>query len=279
MRRFLVLIISISMVALTAAPALTVPAQGDDRWALLIGIDDYQGTTRSNVGAVGDVNSFKTLLVQKGWREDRIRVLTDSAATQAGIRQGLQWMVDNCGPSSYCVVHYSGHTKQMNNVGGSEGLHEYLWPNDNQFISDDEFSDYMRRLRGYVWIDIAACEAAGFDNGASSSRRLFTAASQESEKGYEDPSWATSVWTGLLVNRAILGGEADTNGDGAVTLNEAFPWAAERAARETASQSFGPQRPYRAGGEETEFFGPGTSAAAASAAPPAKGCILMILCL
>ena len=256
----------------SAVPALTAPAQGDDKWALLIGVDHHQGRTRSNVGAVGDANAFRNLLIQKGWREDRIRMLTDSGATQNAIRQGLQWMVDNCGENSYCVVHYSGHTKQMNNAGGREGLHEYLWPHDNRFISDDEFSDYMRRLRGYVWIDIAACEASGLDNGASSPRRLFTAASQEHEKGYEDPSWGTSVWTGLLVERAMLRGQADSNGDGTVTLSEAIPWATEKAPHYTTGQSHGPQHPYRAGGEETEFFVPEAAAPAAKA----KSCLLFL---
>jgi len=258
----------------TVLPAFGAPPQGDDKWALIIGVDHHQGRTRSNVGAVGDANAFHTLLSANGWREDRIRMLTDSGATQAAIRQGLQWIVDNCGPESQCVVHYSGHTKQMNNAGGSEGLHEYLWPHDNRFISDTEFADYMRRLRGYSWIDISACEAAGFDDGISSPRRLFTAASQEHEKGYEDPSWRQSVWTGLLVERAMFRGQADSNGDGHVSLAEALPWAIEQAPRYSTGQSHGPQHPYRAGGEETDFFAP-----QAPAATPPKQCILLIICL
>jgi len=257
----------------TAFPAVAAPAQGDDKWALIIGVDQHQGATRTNVGAVGDANAFRTLLTQNGWREDRMRVLTDAGATQAAIRQGLQWIVDHCGPESQCVVHYSGHTKQMNNAGGSEGLHEYLWPHDNRFISDTEFADYMRRLRGYAWIDIAACEAAGFDHGISSPRRLFTAASQEHEKGYEEPTWRTSVWTGFLVQRALLGGQGDADGDGNVTLSEAIPWATAQAAQYTAGQSHGPQNAYRAGGEETAFFGQ-----QAAAAPRPRTCFLFLFC-
>lgn len=275
MRKLLVIVCSL-LACGTVLPAFGAPPQGDDKWALIIGVDHHQGSTRSNVGAVGDANLFHRLLSANGWREDRIRMLTDSGATQATIRQGLQWMVDNCGESSYCVVHYSGHTKQI--AGGGEGLHEYLWPHDNRFIADTEFADYMRRLRGHAWIDIAACEAAGFDNGISSPRRLFTAASQEDEKGYEDPSWASSVWTGLLVERGILGGQADTNGDHHVTLAEAIPWASSRAPEYTVGQSHGPQHPYSAGGQETDWFGSAHAAAPAPAAAPPKTCLLFILC-
>lgn len=272
MRRAWVLVLCLAATMGVTTPVPAAAAPGDDKWALLIGVDQHQGTTRTNVGAVGDVEAFHSLLTRNGWSTDRIRVLTDSGATQAAIRQGLQWIVDNCGPESQCVVHYSGHTKQMNNVGGSEGLHEYLWPHDNRFISDTEFADYMRRLRGHAWIDISACEAAGFDNGISSPRRLFTAASQEHEKGYEDPSWRQSVWTGLLVDRAMLRGRADANGDGHVTLAEALPWATELAPRYSTGQSHGPQHPYRAGGEETNFF------PAPAQAPAPKSCFLLIFC-
>lgn len=274
MRRILLIACSVLIVA-TAVPASGAPAQGDDKWALIIGINQYQRPTRPTVGSVGDVQAFQQLLSRNGFRPDRVRILTDGNATASAIRAGMQWLVDNCGPSSYCVFHYSGHTKQMNNAGGSEGLREYLWSVNNQFISDEEFAGYMRRLNGYAWIDISACEAAGFDNGISSPRRLFTAASQESEKGFEDPAWGQSIWTGLLVDRAMLRGQADTNGDGQVTLAEAIPFATRQAPVETAGQSPGPQHPYAAGGQETQWFEP----APPPAAPAPRSCLLGLLCL
>ena len=259
--------------ALLAALPGVAPASpfnhGDDRWALIIGIDHFVGRTRPNVGAVGDAVAFSDLLRQKGWRPERMRVLTDQAATADAIRSGMQWMVDNCGPSSYCVVHYSGHTKQMNAPGDGERLHEFLWPHDGRFISDTEFGSYMRQLRGYAWVDVSACEPAGFDHGISSPRRLFTAAAQESEKGFEDPGWGRSVWTGLLVDQALLGRQGDGNGDGHVTLREAIAYANPRATEMTARHTPGPQHPYVAGGEETEWFGP------PAPARPAMRCFLI----
>ncbi len=268
LRRLALLILGLAVVLGTTLPAIAAPAPAPEKWALIIGIDRHQGPTRTNVGAVGDANAFHTLLAQNGWPEDHIRMLTDGAATQAAILEGLQWMVEKCGPSTECVVHYSGHTKQMNNAGGIEGPHEYLWPTDGRFISDTQFADYVRQLQGISWIDIAACEAAGFDHGVSSPRRLFTAASAEDEKGYEEPSWRTSVWTGFLVQRALLGGQGDSNGDGHVTLREAIGWAGEQAAQYTTGQQpYGPQHAYSAGGEETNFFEP--------QAAPARRCLLL----
>jgi hypothetical protein len=269
------------LLAGSAAPVVAAPSHVQDKWALIIGVDVHSGRTRNNIGAVGDAVAFQNLLRTEGWPDDHVRVLTNAQATQAGIRQGMQWLVDHCqSPDSYCIFHYSGHTKQMNNTGGIEGLHEYLWPSDNRFISDDEFAGYMRRLNGYAWIDLANCESGGFDNGISSPKRLVTGASQEHEKGFEYPSWSNSVWTGALVEHGMLGKAADTDGDGHVTLREALPWAAAESARMTQGQSPSPQHPYVAGGEEGDWFPPAAPAsqATSAAAPPPRVCILLIFC-
>jgi hypothetical protein len=258
-------------------PALANPSDtGSDVWALIIGINHHQGKTRTNIGAVGDAVAFQELLSRKGWPAGHVRVLTDFEATAPAIREGMQWLVDNCAATSYCLFHYSGHTKQMATGGDGERVHEYLWPSDNRWISDTEFSGYMRQLRGYSWIDISACEPAGFDDGISNPRRLFTAAAQESEKGFEHSGWHESVWTGLLVDKGLLQGESDTNGDGLNSLEDALSFAIPQAPQVTSRNKPGPQHPYRSGGEETQWFtsGPGGAAPAA----PARSCFLGIFC-
>lgn len=263
--------------------AVSMPAQAgpaeSDRWALLIGIEQYQGRTQDIVGGQGDVNLMRDLLVRNGWSGERIRTLTNHQATASAIRQGLEWIAGNCAsPSSRCVVHYTGHTKRIHTGEGGEGLHEYLWPTDNRFISDTEFAGYMRRLNGHAWINVAACHAAGFDNGISSQKRVFTAASHEHEKAYEHPGWRTSIWNGLLVRDGLLGGQGDTNGDGHVTLAEAFSYGAEQAPRLTARQSTGAQNPYTAGGNLHEWFAPTASTPTVTPAAT-KNCILNLICL
>lgn len=252
---------------------------GDERFALLIGIERYQGRTQDIVGGQGDVNLMRDLLVRNGWRTDRIRTLTNEQATASAIREGLEWIAGSCSsPESRCVVNYTGHTKQISTGEGGEGLHEYLWPTDNRFISDTEFAGYMRRLNGYAWINIAACEAAGFDNGVSSHKRLFTGASAEDEKAYESPSWRTSVWTGLLVRDGMLAGHGDANGDGHVTLAEAFSYAAEQAPQLTARQPTGPQHAYQAGGGLHDWF-PASESPQQATPAAARNCILNLICL
>ncbi|MDQ6728394.1 MAG: caspase family protein [Actinomycetota bacterium] len=277
MRRLLILVplllagvLAAGELAASAAPA---PA-GGDRWALIVGIDHFEGATRTNFGAVADASNFRQTLLRAGWADDHIKVLTDSGARQADIRAGLQWLVDRSSPTSLSVMHYSGHVKQV-------GSTEYLWPHDNRFIADTELASSVQRLRGQAWIDISGCESAGFDEGISAPNRLFTASSQSNEKSYEYPDLRQSVFSSLLVNRGMLQGQADANGDGRVSVQEAFAFAAAQAPGITARQSQGPQHPVMAGWDGTPLFLDAVAAApvATAVAPaptPARTCILFL---
>src|SRR5262249_34924258 len=59
--------------------------------ALLVGINDYPDHPLR--GCVPDITRMRDVLAQHyGVGDDRMRILTDSAATQAGITDGLRWL-------------------------------------------------------------------------------------------------------------------------------------------------------------------------------------------
>lgn len=231
------------------------PPGGLQKWAVVVGIDRFQGKTRPNVGAVGDAIAMRDALVRNGWPEANILMLTDGDATADRIRDAFRWLAERSTDQSYSVFHYSGHVKLQSSADGdNEGTDENLWPYDNKFISDGEFGEAMRAVKGWLWVDIAGCEAAGFDDGISAPQRLFTASSQEPEKSYEHPDWKNSVFTGLMIEQAVLNNQGDKNGDGRVSVTEAFNFAAERAPQITKRQKYGPQHPVITGGDGAEWF-------------------------
>ena len=213
------------------------------QWAVLIGVSKYQSPTKPTVGSAGDVASFLEAMRRAGWDRSHIKTLVDGEATGGSMRAAMQWLVDRSGPDTFTVFHYSGHVKQKS-VG-----QEYLWSVDNQFIPNTEFGDVMRRLRGRAWVDVAGCEAGGFEQGIPSPTRLFTGSSRQTEKSYEHPDWKRSIWTGLTVQQGMLDGMADANKDGVVTIQEAARRAQQRAPEMTSSQAKGPQHPVMAGGD------------------------------
>lgn len=261
MRKF-----AVAAVALVAAAALIVPLQpgraaprhGMERFAVVIGISKYKSPTKPTVGGAGDADVVRRTLLQSGFPPENIVMLVDGAATLDATRSAMRWLVDRSRDDTFTVFHFSGHVKLRGGDRDRDGeaVDEELWLADNRFMVDREFVETLRGLRGDSWINIAGCEAAGFDDGLSSPRRLVTASSQEPEKSYERPDWGKSVFVGLMIDQGIMEGRADANRDRHVSLQEAFAYAAERAPAMTRRQSHGPQHPYTAGGDGTWYLNP-----------------------
>jgi len=278
MRRLVAVVVGALLVSMGGLVASTVavaaPAPTAEKWALVIGITDYDGRTRDTVGGANDAAVVQKALLANGWPADHIRMLVDADATAANIRVGMDWLVQNSTPTSFSVFHFSGHTKQADSGhsgGDNEQFHEFLWGRDNRFVSDREVGARMRALQGHAWINMSNCEAAGFEDGFAGPTKLFTAASREDEKGYERYETGHSILTGLMVKDALLGGAGDADGNGRVSLQEAFAYAAAHAPAQSEGGEYGPQHPVMMGGDGGQWFLGAPVAAEPSAVPPAPG--------
>jgi hypothetical protein len=230
------------------ASSLAASGSGPNVWAVVIGIQNYDAPTHHTYSGDGDTVAFRNLLHRAGWPDDHVLQLVDGAATLGNIRAAMQWLVNHSSPSSFTLFHFSGHVC-ISSAGGCPSGHTFLWSVDNGFISENEFGQVMRGLQGHAWVDISGCESAAFDQGISSPLRLYTAASEPHEKGYEIPSWHESTWTGVAVDQGILQSMGDTDHDGQVSLQESVAWAQGQVAAMTRNQQpYGPQHPYAAGG-------------------------------
>ncbi|MDQ4070134.1 MAG: caspase family protein [Actinomycetota bacterium] len=233
--------------------ASAAPSPTAEKWALVIGITEYDAPTRNTVGGANDARVVQKALLANGWAADRIKMLVDADATAANIVAGMDWLVQNSTPTSFSVFHFSGHTRQADDGhsdGDNEQFHEFLWARNNQFVSDREVGARMRALRGHAWINMSNCEAAGFEDGFAGPTKLFTAASREDEKGYERYETGKSILTGLMVEEALLGGAGDADRNGKVSIQEAFAYAAAAAPGLSAAGEYGPQHPVMMGGDD-----------------------------
>lgn len=219
-----------------------------DRWALLVGISDYAGSTHSTVGGRGDALLIRRVLLENGWRSSHIRLLVDARATADNIVAGMRWLARRSAPTHFALFHYSGHTC-IAGRGPCPSGHYYLWSYDNRMLSEQAVGSLLRQVRGRTWIDYMGCEAAGVVSGLASANRLVTASSRPDEKSYEYTRKHESVWVNLVWRRGFHRGEADHNDNGRVGIREAVGWARRMAPRVTAHQhSFGPQHPQVHGG-------------------------------
>ena len=281
MRRLVAVVSAVVLLSVLAtAGATAAPAPTAEKWALVIGITDYDGRTRDTVGGANDAAVVQKALLANGWPADHIRMLVNADATAPNIRAGMDWLVQNSTPDGFSVFHFSGHTKQADSGhsgGDVEQFHEFLWGAENQFVSDREVGVRMRALQGHAWINMSNCEAAGFEDGFAGPKKLFTAASREDQKGYERYETGHSILTGLMVKDALLGGAGDADGNGRVSLQEAFAYAALHARAQSEGGEYGPQTPVMMGGDGGQWFLGAPVAAKPSAAPPPPGLLRSLI--
>jgi hypothetical protein len=132
----------------------------DDRGrrALLIGIDRYPLLPAHQLrGSVNDVTVISTVLRTRfGFPPDRVSVLTDGDATQAGIRSALATLAGEVQADDVVVLHYSGHGSQRKvdpsrpDLAEGDRLDETIVPSDsgrgsdpNRDITDDELHAWL----------------------------------------------------------------------------------------------------------------------------------------
>ena len=220
--------------ARTAAP--------EDRYAFLVGVQDYRRPTADTIGSRKDVLYIADMLKASGWRAENIRVITDGQVTGRAIREGLGWLAQKGQPGTFSLFHYSGHVKQHGGVSDS------LWPVDRDFVRDTQVAQLLSRVSGRMWVDIAGCEGASFMDGVPNGRVLFSGSSKATEKSYEYPPWGMSVWTGLVFDLGLRQRQADADKDGRTTIGETLRYSQYYAQAITLGQRpHGRQTPQFAG--------------------------------
>ncbi len=167
MRTIVVLLLLLTAGALPVSPAESIGSQGIKR-ALLIGINNYKGAPKLQ-GALNDVDTMRQILLTKwGFAQENITVVTDEAATRAGLLSALEQFVKETGPNDAVYVHYSGHGSQVEDLNGDEQddqLDETLVPQDGRTgevrdITDDELDAIFSKMRAKTaLITLDSCHA------------------------------------------------------------------------------------------------------------------------
>jgi hypothetical protein len=198
---------------------------------VLIGVNRYQGRTQDTLGSVADALAMRQILLDRGWRDDHILVLTDHAATHDRIVRAIDWLARSTDERSTVVFSFSGHLRHRNGVTA-------VWPTDNKFIWAKDFGRLMAPVKaGRMWIAMQGCHAAGLRApGLEGEGRIVTYSSRVEEKSYEDPEVGHSVLGYYVFVEGFRQGWGDGNEDGQVSVQEAFEWGAPRANIRTAKQ-------------------------------------------
>ena len=225
-----------------------------NRHALVIGINDYEDPGYPDLGyAVADAQAIAKIVVEQfKFEEQNVKLLLNGDATKDAIEEALEeWAadVDRVGEEDLLVVFFAGHgvTRDL----GSRGSRGYLVPVDGEkdrkgrpawssVFGMNELEDISEAIPAKHALFILDCcfgglavkrsdppVAAGLTSRA---RQVITAGGADQEV-LDTGGGGHSVFTGALLS--AMRGDADLDGDGAVTFGEIFNHVGREVQRKT----------------------------------------------
>lgn len=221
----------------------TLP-EAADRWALVIGISDYDGTANDLDYCDDDANDFSSMLVSSyGWASSNILTLTDTEATKANIIAGITWLGSVATADDEVIFFYSGHgsTGTGDPDGDGEAKDECIIPSNFQtagVIWDGTLATEFSTIpSSRVMFFFDSCYSGGMKDLAGEGNLVLMACG-ENQLSLESSAWQNGQFT-YYFNWGITTQNADSNSDQKVTFEEAFDYAKARCQRQTPTASDG----------------------------------------
>ncbi len=154
-----------------------VPIKRPKVRALLVGIAEYENPTFNLNGPVNDVFLVSQTLQEVGIEPDAIRVVLNDRATAKGMRERLQWLLNDAQDDDTMFFYFSGHGAQVPAYGRDSEVdhideclvpHDFNWQQGNA-IFDDEFCALYSQLpyqSKFVAL-LDCCHAGGMQRAGS----------------------------------------------------------------------------------------------------------------
>lgn len=183
-------------------------------YGVIIGVNDYPGTTADLHGAVPDAEDMSDALAMNGVPAANVRTLLDGNASTTSITDALQWLVATARPDSTVVLFYAGHVRKI------ESQTEAIIAADGGVLPDRYLEKQLEGLLAHnVWIVMAACYGGGFTE-LMAPGRILTAAADANSLAYENESFGRSYLDEYLIHQALLQQKSD-----GPTAQQAFAFA------------------------------------------------------
>jgi hypothetical protein len=240
-------------------------------WAVVIGIDTYPNIRQLKYAANDAGLFYDHLIKHNRIPKENVMLLLNRDATLTKIRSVLGTEIKNkAGKDDMVVIYFAGHGATERDAGSpdGDGLEKYLLSYDAD-LSDlyatalpmEELSRIFNRIRSERLIFIADACYSGASGGrtigsgglrasisesfidriAGGRGRVIMSASGANEVSAEKDELRHGVFTYYLIEG--LQGLADTDGDGVVTVDEAYAYVSKKVPDATAQE----QHPVRKG--------------------------------
>jgi len=166
-----------------------------DYWAVLVGINDYPGSSNDIPFSINEILSFRNTLLEGGnWLDSHIRVLTDSNATIDGVFNALKWLDENEDENDISIFYFAGHGSRNSSA---EFLKIY-----GGYISDVDLDAKLDDLEGSMVVVLDSCFSGGFIEEVGERGRVVLTACQGDSVTYQDDALKSGIF-GYFINLSL----------------------------------------------------------------------------
>lgn len=188
------------------------------KWALLIGIADYRGSSSDLWHPDEDALEMKAELLEYGYPEANIKVLLNKKATASAISAAIDWLISNESPGDEVVFFYSGHGCRVSDDWDSDieadGLDEGIVSHDLYGITDGYLKTKFAAVESTDFaLLFGSCHSGGmFDDNddLQGSGRVIAAACAADQYGWDYLYLDNTLWGYWFVDMGLLQNNADS---------------------------------------------------------------------
>ncbi len=212
--------------------ASTEGANVTNRYAILIGISDYQDKVWTHINSKKDVDSIEYALLNRGFLEGDIVKLLDSKASKFSVIEALYELHVKLRKGDIVYIHFSGHGMQIDDDNGDEDdqydealiMFDGKMDGSSGIIRDDQLATFINGFAetvsasGQVILSIDAAHAGPEDYTKNNNSELFA----QPRGGIVNDVNATDVESSIIILSASLANEISTEIHGMGTWSFAF---------------------------------------------------------
>ena len=192
-------------------PITYYTGSAEDKWAVFIGISDYDGNANDLWNPHNDALEMKQILEADGYN---YALALDGTATKDNFEVMLNWLIANEGPNSEVVFFYSGHGART--ADGSwetdveaDGYDECLVSWDSRAITDSYMADKFNQMESnHIAAIFASCHSGGMFDEASENRNgvLYIAAAEADQYGWDYLLLENTLFQYWFADQGIING-------------------------------------------------------------------------
>jgi len=191
------------------------------KWAVVIGIADYEGTANDLWHPDEDAKEMSAELTrQQGYSKANVKLLTNKQATASAIVNTVNWLVANEKAGDEVVFFYSGHGYRAPDSEGwdsdveTDGQDEMIVTYDSYGLPDGWFKQKFAAIESTRFaLMFGSCHSGGmFDDNddLQGTGRIIASACKADQLGWDYFFLGNTLWGYYFIDEGLLDNNANS---------------------------------------------------------------------